>query len=76
MSEPLWERMQAAFLEGRKPGHCDRLGYAAEIRAVADWLAEWRRPYTDYDTGAEYWFDLLEAVLRAEAFRADADHDL
>ena len=36
--EPLWWIMQEAYFESRKPGHCDRLGYAAEIRAIADWL--------------------------------------
>lgn len=30
--------MEAAFIEGRKPGHCDPHGYAAEILAVRDWL--------------------------------------
>jgi len=37
-SEPLWQLMEAAFLAGRKPGNCDRLGYAAELRVIADWL--------------------------------------
>jgi len=37
---PLWQLMEAAFLEGRKLGHCDRLGYAAELRAIAKWLKD------------------------------------
>jgi hypothetical protein len=36
--EPLWRLIESAFLAGRNPGFSDRHGYAAEIRAVADWL--------------------------------------
>ena len=35
---PLWWAMQGAYFSGRNPGLSDRHGYAAEIRAVADWL--------------------------------------
>jgi hypothetical protein len=35
---PLWEEMQAAYFKGRNPGLNDRHGYAAEIRALRDWL--------------------------------------
>lgn len=35
---PLWMTMQLAFFEGRNPGLNDRYGYAAEIRALRDWL--------------------------------------
>jgi len=35
---PLWLAMESAFLAGRSPGHCDRLGYASEIEALRDWL--------------------------------------
>jgi hypothetical protein len=37
-NQPLWRVMEGAFLEGRNPGFSDRHGYAAEIRAVANWL--------------------------------------
>ena len=39
MSQPLWRVMEAAFLDGRSPGFNDCYGYAAELRAVADWLS-------------------------------------
>lgn len=35
---PLWWAMQGAYFEGRNPGLNDRHGYAAEIRALRDWL--------------------------------------
>ena len=35
---PLWEVLQGAYFQGRNPGLSERHGYAAEIRAVADWL--------------------------------------
>jgi len=35
-NQPLWRVMEEAFLTGRQPGHCDRLGYAAEIEAIRD----------------------------------------
>lgn len=38
ITTPLWLIMENAFLEGRQPGFNDRYGYAAEIRAVTDWL--------------------------------------
>jgi len=37
---PLWEVMQRAFLDGRSPGLSDRFGYAAEIRAIRDFIEE------------------------------------
>ena len=36
VDQPLWLAMEEAFLAGRQPGHCDRLGYAAEIEAIRD----------------------------------------
>jgi hypothetical protein len=35
---PLWEVMQAAYFRGGRPGFSEPHGYAAEIRALADWL--------------------------------------
>ncbi len=71
MSKPLWKLMEAAFLEGRKPGHCDRLGYAAEMRAVAEWLERFiaEMPYHSERQGLE----LVSAMLRAEAGLTEHD---
>jgi hypothetical protein len=33
---PLWEVMQSAYIAGCTPGCTYRVGYAAEIRAIAD----------------------------------------
>jgi hypothetical protein len=61
-NRPLWEVMQAAYFEGRKPGHCDRLGYAAELRAIASEIKQAAQLRTSYET-AEW--------LLAEADRAE-----
>jgi len=53
--------MEEAYLKGRKPGLCDRLGYAAELRAIADAL-----PEEFYDAGG------VREWLREEADRAEA----
>jgi len=34
---PLWEAMRDAYCYGSQPGQCGH-GYAAEIRALRDWL--------------------------------------
>ena len=68
-SPPLWWVMQGAYFEGRKPGHCDRLGYAAELRAIADEIDN-RYKVTPYmvRVGTE---DVAK-MLRAEADLAEA----
>ena len=62
---PLWQAMEGAFLEGRTPGHCDRLGYAAEIRAVRDWLHQHSNLQMKVAT-----FNQIYDLLTAEAERA------
>jgi hypothetical protein len=66
-NRPLWWIMQGAYFEGRKPGHCDRLGYAAELRAIAD-AAEKRWAYI-YEKAL---LNEIVAWLRDEADRAEA----
>jgi hypothetical protein len=60
-NRPLWWIMQGAYFEGRKPGHCDRLGYAAELRAIA------KEASRRYDAN-----DPIIAWLELEADRAEA----
>ena len=38
MAEPLWKVLEAAYFKGRSPGFAEGPGYAAEIRALRDWL--------------------------------------
>ncbi len=64
--EPLWKVMESAFIEGRNPGYCDRRGYAAEIRAIAEWL--WKQGTLD-EVAARA--DVIK-MLFAEADRAEA----
>jgi hypothetical protein len=66
VDQPLWKLMEATFLEGRKPGHCDRLGYATEIEAVRDWLV----PETSRGRWIDAWRVELFHRLTAEAERA------
>ena len=63
---PLWQAMEGAFFEGRTPGHCARFGYAAEIRAVRDWLHQHSNLQMKVATFHQI-YDLLTAeVERAE----------
>jgi hypothetical protein len=66
---PLWWIMQGAYFEGRKPGHCDRLGYAAEIRAIADEIAARMRLL---EKGYNLTAPEMISWLRDEADRAEA----
>ena len=64
--EPAWKVLEKAFLAGRSPGHNDRFGYAAELRALAD-VVEWRGDHgLDIDPGE------TADWLRAEAVKAEA----
>jgi hypothetical protein len=47
--------MQGAYFEGRNPGLNDRHGYAAEIRALRDWLVPEEEPPTADDRLARDW---------------------
>ena len=38
MTEPLWKVLETAYFKGRSPGFAKGPGYAAEIRALRDWL--------------------------------------
>ena len=79
---PLWWTMQGAYFKGRNPGLNDRHGYAAEIRALRDWLVpEMPHPgesefWPDADTEREWQHNQrLRALLTAEADRAErGDH--
>lgn len=69
---PLWWAMQGAYFEGRNPGFSDRHGYAAEIRALRDWLVPEEQPPLGPAGKAHM---TLRALLTAEADRADGvDH--
>jgi hypothetical protein len=66
MTLPLWLQMEAAYFAGREPGYCERKGYAAELRLIADLIDQRRDQGLDLDPGetAEW--------LRAEAEEAEA----
>ena len=78
---PLWEVMQGAYFEGRNPGLSERHGYAAEIRALRDWLVPEEPPphrgMRPGGTNLTYQETLsverqrLRALLTAEADRAE-----
>lgn len=70
---PLWEVMQGAYFEGRNPGFSDRHGYAAEIRALRDWLVpEESMPSDELSSWDRLWErQRLRALLTAEAERAE-----
>jgi hypothetical protein len=59
---PLWQVMQDAYFKAPKLGECDRHGYAAEIRAIAE-EAHRRRNYSHGE---------LLTWLQSEADRAEA----
>lgn len=61
--QPLWRVMEAAFIEGRKPGFCDAHAYAAVIRALADIIEQRGAKGLDLDPGE------TADWLRAEAVR-------
>jgi hypothetical protein len=63
---PLWQAMEGAFPEGRTLGHCDRLGYAAKIRAVRDWLHQHSNLQMKVAT-----FHQIYDLLTTEAERAE-----
>jgi hypothetical protein len=64
-NRPLWWIMQGAYFEGRKPGHCDHLGYAAELRAIAAVISVRDRDGNLTALDIESW--LIEEAQRAEA---------
>lgn len=80
-NEPLWRVMEAAFIEGRKPGFSDRQGYAAEIRALMEWLVPEEPMGTFGDAKALVRTIMrderqrLRALLEAEADRAETGDD-
>lgn len=67
-TKPLWRVMEDAFLCGRKPGFADRMGYAAELRAIAEWIKHFHLLEPDSPTyiGAS----VVVAELLNEADRA------
>lgn len=70
---PLWQMMEAAYHKRRGPGLSERHDYAAEIRAVRDWLVpeNWVRPDDPADR-VRWRRDMqLRALLTAEANRAE-----
>ena len=79
--QPLWQAMEAAFIEGRKPGCSDPHGYAAEIRALRDRILpeeddpspEGTRSDSFAIAGWYRWHERqrLRALLTAEAERAE-----
>jgi len=85
---PLWEVMQSAYIAGCKPGCGYRLGYAAEIRAIADAVVpEEPNPdaYTSIDIVRRFntsamlrWEQRMatRALLLAEAERAEQGDDV
>jgi hypothetical protein len=78
---PLWHIMQEAYFRGRDPGHSERHGYAAELRALADVVApkedEPLLPFIepDYAMGARIRGQRIRALLLAEAKRAEKGGD-
>jgi hypothetical protein len=66
---PLWEVMHCAYSPHREPGQW-RLGYAAELRAIADWLVPDGDPDTDCIVPEHGRY--LHTLLLAEANRAEA----
>jgi hypothetical protein len=38
MDGPLWKAMDSAYFVDFEIGRCDRLGYAAQIEALRDWI--------------------------------------
>ena len=65
ITEPLWRVMQGAFLAGRNPGFNDCHGYAAELRAIAQQIANQDPDNAMSALAVEEW-------LYAEADRAEA----
>ena len=77
-NRPLWEVMRHAY-DQRSPESDDRtddrLGYAAEIRALADWLVPEEKPPGVYNSSSYTAFRTREGLrhrLLAEADRAEA----
>ena len=75
---PLWEVMRAAYdcstaANGSTHDWTDRHGYAAEIRAVRDWLVpETEPPTTDNRLARDWTIRMrLRDLLTAEADRAE-----
>jgi hypothetical protein len=74
--QPLWRAMEAAYYQGRDPGHNERHGYAAEIRAVGVWLLPEEpepEPGDRFEQRHIIWRhnQRLRALLTAEADRAE-----
>jgi hypothetical protein len=67
---PLWQVMQDAYFKGGKPGFSETCAYAAELRAIADWLVP---PDRDNDVAPfAIRFTTLRAVFLSEADKAEA----
>jgi hypothetical protein len=62
---PLWEVLMAAFLKGCELGHSSTLGWAAELRALAEIIEQRGAQDLDRDPGE------TADWLRAEADRAE-----
>jgi hypothetical protein len=81
-TRPLWEAMHCAWSPHREPGNW-RLGYAAELRAIADWLVPLEQPphrgmrpggsTLTYQETLSVERQRLRATLLAEADRAEAE---
>ena len=62
-SEPLWKKMHRAHMEHADPlAACALRGYAAEIRAIADWLV----PERDAPPSSPHMGGYVEHVLWAQ----------
>ena len=67
---PLWRMMHDAYLKPKLSGPEGHLGFAAEIRAIAEWIETRNgRRMASIAVGARE----VAAQLRAEADRAEAE---
>ena len=66
---PLWLVMQSAYFKGRNPGMSEPYGYAAELRAVADWIGN---DIADLCSQTYLGASVVATELLAEADRAEA----
>lgn len=80
MTEPLWKVLETAYFKGRLPGFAEGPGYAAEIRALRDWLVPEEPGPTGMQTASHSYSarelerkerQRLRALLTAEAERAE-----
>ena len=80
MTEPLWKVLETAYFKGRSPGFAEGPGYAAEIRALRDWLIPEEPGPTGMQPASHSYSarelerkerQRLRALLTAEAKRAE-----